>query len=50
MLLPLQKLGILLHDYKYAQKIDGELKGQDSELAINLITPANEDAESFEKL
>ena len=41
------KLGILT-DYKYAQKIDGELKGQDSELAINLITPANEDAESFE--
>lgn len=33
-------------DYKYAQKIDYELKGQDSELSINIITPFHEDAEN----
>ena len=37
-------------DYKYAQKIDGELKGQDSELSINLITPFHPNFENPETL
>ena len=34
------------YDYKYAQKIDDELKGQDSELSINIITPFHEDTDN----
>ena len=37
-------------DYKYAQKIDGELKGQDSELSINLITPFHTNQKNPETL
>jgi len=34
------------YDYKYAQKIDDDLKGQDSELKINIITSFHEDSEN----